>query len=140
MVSGLRGQIVLGRAEALDAYSARSDADLIALMRTQGDALAYETLRRRHVGAASVVARRMTSVHADDLVSEAFQAVHHNVVRAGAGPQDAFRPYLFQVMRNIDQVQPVVATPLCWSNSSCSLNASAGVFQSSVLRGLVLSA
>lgn len=39
-----------------------------------------------------------------------------------------------------DQVQPVDATPPCWSKSSCSLNASAGVFQSSDLRGLVFSA
>jgi hypothetical protein len=33
-----------------------------------------------------------------------------------------------------------VATPPCWSNSSCSLRASAGVFQPSVLRGLAFSA
>lgn len=39
-----------------------------------------------------------------------------------------------------NRIQPVEATPACWSNSRCSLNASAGVFQPSVLRGLVLSA
>ena len=37
-----------------------------------------------------------------------------------------------------DRVQLVDATPVCWSNSSCSLNASAGVFQPRVLRGLLL--
>lgn len=36
-----------------------------------------------------------------------------------------------------DRIQLVDATPACWSKSSCSLNASAGVFQPSVLRGLV---
>ena len=38
------------------------------------------------------------------------------------------------------RVQGVVATRPCWSNSSCSLRASAGVFQPSVLRGLAFSA
>ena len=33
------------------------------------------------------------------------------------------------------RVQPVVATPGCWSNCSCWLNTSAGVFQPSTLRG-----
>ena len=36
--------------------------------------------------------------------------------------------------------QSVVATPACWSKSSWSLKASAGVFQPRVLRGLVLRA
>ena len=38
------------------------------------------------------------------------------------------------------RIQPVVATPACWSDSSCSLRASAGVFQPRVLRGRLLSA
>jgi hypothetical protein len=38
------------------------------------------------------------------------------------------------------RIQPVVATPACWSNSSCSLNTSAGVLQPSVLRGRELRA
>lgn len=39
-----------------------------------------------------------------------------------------------------ERVQPVDATPACWSNSRCSLKASAGVLQPRVLRGLVLRA
>ncbi|MQA11846.1 MAG: IS3 family transposase [Pseudonocardiaceae bacterium] len=42
--------------------------------------------------------------------------------------------------RKSDRIQPVEATPGCWSNSRCSLRASAGVLQPSVLRGLVLRA
>ena len=44
------------------------------------------------------------------------------------------------VKTGTDRVQPVDATPACWSNSRCSLNASAGVLHPSVLRGLVFSA
>lgn len=39
-----------------------------------------------------------------------------------------------------DQVQPVVATPGCWSERRWSSNASAGVLQPRVLRALVFSA
>jgi len=39
-----------------------------------------------------------------------------------------------------DRTRPVVATPACWSKSRCSVMASAGVFQPSVLRGRLLSA
>lgn len=38
------------------------------------------------------------------------------------------------------RVQPAVATPGCRSERSCSRNTSAGVFQSRLLRGLLLSA
>jgi hypothetical protein len=41
---------------------------------------------------------------------------------------------------HIGWAQPIVATPACWRDSSCSLRASAGVFQRSVFRGLLLSA
>ena len=39
-----------------------------------------------------------------------------------------------------DQAQPVVATPACWTDRRCSSRASAGVFQSRVLRGLLFNA
>ena len=42
--------------------------------------------------------------------------------------------------RRPGRIQPVVATPACWSESSCSLSASAGVFQPRVLRGRLLRA
>ena len=42
--------------------------------------------------------------------------------------------------RRSDRIQLVDATPAGWSKSRCSLNASAGVFQPRVLRGLVLRA
>ncbi|MBG6109031.1 hypothetical protein IWX88_002700 [Frigoribacterium sp. CG_9.8] len=40
----------------------------------------------------------------------------------------------------IGRVQPIVATPACWSNCSCLLNTSAGVLQPSTLRGRLFSA
>ena len=42
--------------------------------------------------------------------------------------------------RRSNRIQPVVATLPCWANRSCSLKTSAGVCQSRVLRGRLLSA
>lgn len=42
--------------------------------------------------------------------------------------------------RGPGRIQSIVATPACWSDRSCSLSASAGVFQPSVLRGRLLTA
>jgi RNA polymerase sigma factor (sigma-70 family) len=86
--------------QSVDAGAAveRSDADLLAAVRA-GDDAAYAELWTRHQAAA----RRMAAQFAepgdvDDLVSESYYRVLR-VVKAGSGPQDAFRPYLFGTMR-----------------------------------------
>lgn len=87
-----------GRAGRLPGPGAESDEKLIGRLR-DGDGGAYEQLWRRHITAALGFARRLTTDQAEDLVSEAFLAVHHQVV-AGNGPRDAFRAYLFATIRN----------------------------------------
>jgi RNA polymerase sigma factor (sigma-70 family) len=76
------------------------DAELIAAVRS-GDLEAYGLLYRRHVRAAVVLARQLagSGVEADDLVGEAFAKVL-DVLRAGGGPQAAFRAYLLTTLRN----------------------------------------
>src|SRR5690606_11598811 len=80
--------------------SAISDVGLLDLLRG-GDPTAYEELWVRHVGAARRAAQRITAVDHEDLVSEAFVAIYHQVTVDGKGPQTSFRAYLFTVMRNI---------------------------------------
>ncbi|WP_165308346.1 RNA polymerase sigma factor, partial [Agromyces binzhouensis] len=80
------------------ARSAPADADLIAATRT-GDREAYGELWRRHEASARTVARSHTTLDADDLVAEAFTRTF-DAIRAGKGPQGAFRPYLFATIRN----------------------------------------
>src|ERR1022692_2212612 len=53
-------------------------------------------------------------------------------------PVDVFQGGDLDLLRG-RRIQPVDATPVC-KDSSCSLSASAGVFQPSVLRGRLLSA
>lgn len=84
------------RAQPLDDAS---DQELVALVRA-GDPEAYATLWRRHSGPAYGVARTFTSLDADDLVSEAFAKVL-GAIRAGGGPDRAFRPYITTTVRNI---------------------------------------
>lgn len=76
-----------------------ADAELIAAART-GDADAFGALYERHAGAAWVVARQYTDTRhdADDVVADAFAAVHGALLR-GNGPESAFRAYLFTVVR-----------------------------------------
>lgn len=76
-----------------------SDAELLHAIRG-GDAEAYAELWRRHVRAALRLAHRIAPGHADDLVSDAFLAVHHQLTVVGNGPHNAFRAYLFTTMRN----------------------------------------
>lgn len=78
-----------------------SDPYLIVAVR-HGDVRAYETLRRRHGGAARLLARQLSRSQAevDDLVSEAFARVLETV-RAGCGPEAAFRPYLLTEVRQL---------------------------------------
>lgn len=80
--------------------STPGDAELIALVRA-GDAGAYSPLYQRHVAAAYNLARHLarSAAEADDLVSEAFAKVL-DTLRAGRGPDSAFRAYLLTTLRH----------------------------------------
>lgn len=77
-----------------------SDAELITAVRT-GTIAAYGTLYERHVAAAYNLARQLarSSAEADDLVAEAFAKVL-DTLRAGKGPDTAFRAYLLTALRH----------------------------------------
>ncbi|HEY8058400.1 MAG TPA: sigma-70 family RNA polymerase sigma factor, partial [Acidimicrobiales bacterium] len=76
-----------------------SDADLLSQVRS-GDTDAYGQLYLRHEPAATSLARYLTrSKHeADDVVADAFARVLR-AIRGGAGPTEAFRPYLLTAVR-----------------------------------------
>ena len=77
-----------------------SDAELIESVR--GGAIeAYGQLYERHVGAAYNLARQLarSPAEADDLVSDAFAKVL-DALRAGRGPDSAFRAYLLTALRH----------------------------------------
>jgi RNA polymerase sigma factor (sigma-70 family) len=76
------------------------DAELIDAVRS-GDLDAYGLLYRRHTASARALARQLTGspAEADDLVSEAFAKVL-DALRAGGGPDAAFRAYLLTTLRN----------------------------------------
>lgn len=76
-----------------------SDAECIEKAR-DGDAAAFAELWRRHYRAGIRIAHAFTSIDAEDLVSEAFARVYQKI-QAGGGPDDAFRPYLYAVIRNL---------------------------------------
>ncbi|CAM3141460.1 sigma-70 family RNA polymerase sigma factor [Stackebrandtia soli] len=80
--------------------SASADAELIAATRA-GDAAAFGQLYLRHVQAAARLSRILSKdrATADDLVSETFERVLA-ALRAGKGPDLAFRAYLLTTMRN----------------------------------------
>ena len=81
-----------------DATVEHSDADLLAAVRA-GDDTAYAELWTRHQAAARRMARQIAPPgDVDDLVSESYYRVLR-AIKAGGGPQDAFRPYLFSTMR-----------------------------------------
>lgn len=78
-----------------------SDAELIDRVRA-GDDDAYGVLYARHSAPALHVAARMTRgtpLSADDAVADAFLNVL-TTIRAGSGPTDSFRAYLYTVVRN----------------------------------------
>ncbi|GLZ35671.1 hypothetical protein Lesp02_78580 [Lentzea sp. NBRC 105346] len=77
-----------------------SDAELIESVRG-GTIDAYGQLYERHVAAAYNLARQLSrsSAEADDLVSEAFAKVL-DTLRAGRGPDSAFRAYLLTALRH----------------------------------------
>jgi RNA polymerase sigma factor (sigma-70 family) len=78
-----------------------SDAELIESVR-HGQLDAYGSLYERHVSAAHNLARQLSrsSAEADDLVSEAFARVL-DTLRAGRGPDSAFRAYLLTSLRHV---------------------------------------
>ena len=78
-----------------------SDAELIAAVRN-GNTSAYGTLYERHVGAAYNLARQLarSNAEADDLVAEAFAKLL-DTLRAGKGPDSAFRAYLLTSLRHV---------------------------------------
>jgi hypothetical protein len=78
-----------------------SDSELIQAVRA-GRIASFGALYERHVAAAHNLARQLarSAVEADDLVSEAFARVL-DVLRAGRGPDSAFRAYLLTTLRHI---------------------------------------
>ncbi len=76
-----------------------SDAELLERVRA-GDERAYGELYVRHESSAASLARYLThSRHeADDVVADAFARVLR-AIRGGAGPTEAFRPYLLTAVR-----------------------------------------
>ena len=76
-----------------------SDVSLLEQLRG-GDTDAYTELWRRHVQAALRLARGLAPGQAEDLVSDAFLSVYRQVTTTSSGPRDAFRAYLFTVIRN----------------------------------------
>ncbi|KRB36961.1 sigma-70 family RNA polymerase sigma factor [Microbacterium sp. Root180] len=77
-----------------------SDEDLIDATRA-GDLDAYGLLWTRHAAVGTRAARAISSTFdPDDLVSEAFASIL-SAIRAGNGPRDAFRPYMFATIRNL---------------------------------------
>ncbi|HJQ45752.1 MAG TPA: sigma-70 family RNA polymerase sigma factor [Amycolatopsis sp.] len=83
-----------------DDFDGQGDAELIALVRS-GTLAAYGTLYERHVAAAYNLARQLarSKTESDDLVSEAFAKVL-DILRAGKGPDSAFRAYLLTTLRH----------------------------------------
>ncbi|MDQ0377321.1 sigma-70 family RNA polymerase sigma factor [Amycolatopsis thermophila] len=81
-------------------FEGKSDAELISDVRT-GTLAAYGTLYERHVAAAYNLARQLarSTAEADDLVSDAFAKVL-DTLRAGKGPDSAFRAYLLTALRH----------------------------------------
>lgn len=81
-------------------FDSQSDAELINSVRA-GTLAAYGTLYQRHVGAAHNLARQLvrSAAVSDDLVSEAFAKVL-DTLRAGKGPDNAFRAYLLTTLRH----------------------------------------
>jgi RNA polymerase sigma factor (sigma-70 family) len=77
-----------------------SDADLVAAAST-GDARASGELYQRHHAAVLGYARGLVRDHhtAEDLTSEAFTRTLA-ALRQGLGPQEAYRSYLYTVVRN----------------------------------------
>ncbi len=83
------------------ASSTSGDADLIAAVRA-GDAEAYGILYERHSARALRLARAITGAEADadDVAAETFAKVLA-AIKGGAGPTEAFVPYLLTAVRRV---------------------------------------
>ncbi|WP_181158424.1 sigma-70 family RNA polymerase sigma factor [Leucobacter massiliensis] len=81
------------------APDADDEAELLLAARS-GDRAAFAELWRRHAAVAERVVRPFARSDAEDVVSEAFESLWEQLQR-GVGPQQAFRPYLLRVARNI---------------------------------------
>lgn len=81
--------------------STSSDAELISAARS-GDARAYDLLGVRHAQAALRFAGLLapSPAEAGDIVAETLARVRH-AIRSGAGPSEAFRPYLLTGIRRV---------------------------------------
>ena len=84
-----------------DGLALESDQELVARTRC-GSREAFALLWTRHYLAAKVCAQRVGPSWADaeDLASEAFARVL-DAINKGNGPTERFRPYLYQVIRNL---------------------------------------
>ncbi len=82
-------------------WALASDAELITAVRS-GESAAFGVLYERHASAARAVARQYSNAQADaeDAVADAFQRVF-STIQGGAGPDVAFRAYLFTVVRRV---------------------------------------
>src|SRR5437763_15693743 len=78
-----------------------SDPELIASVRG-GSPDAYRALYQRHVPAAFRLAHQLagSAAEAEDLVADAFARVL-DALRAGRGPDSAFRAYLLTALRHV---------------------------------------
>ncbi|HEY7102635.1 MAG TPA: sigma-70 family RNA polymerase sigma factor [Mycobacteriales bacterium] len=92
------------------------DAELVAAVRS-GDLEAYGLLYRRHAGAARTQAKQLVRSRPDeeDLVAEAFAKVL-DAIRAGGGPDQAFRAYLLTTVRNTLRDRLRRDRPLQWTD------------------------
>jgi RNA polymerase sigma factor (sigma-70 family) len=83
-----------------DRLAARSDDELVDLVRA-GDAAAYGELFARHRGIGTAIARRYFDVaDPDDIVAESFARILATIKRGG-GPRAGFRPYLITTIGNV---------------------------------------
>jgi len=83
-----------------EARAGSSDQELIEQARA-GDDLAFAALWSRHRLGALAAARSFTDLDAEDLVSEAYTAILERFRRGGGPEVEAFRPYLYTVVRNL---------------------------------------
>ncbi|WP_409495978.1 RNA polymerase sigma factor [Amycolatopsis sp. cmx-11-12] len=101
--------------KTIGAVHDRPDSELIEAVR-DGSVTAYGELYERHVGAACNLARQLvrSATERDDLVSEAFSKLLR-ILRAGRGPDSAFRAYLLTTLRHTayDKTYKDRKTQLC---------------------------
>ncbi len=83
-----------------DEWTTKTDAELLEGARAHDD-VAYSELWLRHHRAGYTAARSIAPhLEPEDLVSEAYLKILH-LLKAGRGPQGAFRPYLYRVIRTL---------------------------------------